>query len=121
MIELHSGLRWLLLLSAAAALVGYGRAMARKTFDDVAARLGTVYAVLFGLQFLVGIVLWIVQARWDGENVFLSFIHPLIMLLAIGVASAGVARARRTNNATAGLVGVVVSIILVVAAIPSWT
>ena len=57
MVELHSGLRWLLLLSGVAALVGYGRAMARKTFDDVTARLGTVYAAVFGLQFLVGIVL----------------------------------------------------------------
>lgn len=118
MVELHSGVRWLLLLSAVAALVGYGRALARTTFDDVAARLGTVYSIVFGVQFLIGLVLYVTQSRWDGENVFYSYIHPLVMLLAIGVASAGVARARRTRSATTGLVAVVVSLLLVLVAIP---
>jgi hypothetical protein len=120
MVELHSGLRWLVLLGAIAALAGYGRAMARKSLDDLAERLGMVYGVLLGLQFLVGVVLWIMQGRWDASNVFLSFIHPLLMILAIGVASAGTARARRTRNATVGLIAVVLSVAIIVAAVPSW-
>jgi vacuolar-type H+-ATPase subunit I/STV1 len=121
MVELHSGLRWLVLLGAVAAGVGYGRALARKTFDDLAARLGTVYAALLGLQFVVGLVLWVLQQRWSGDNVFLSYIHPLLMILAIAVASAGIARARRARNAAVGLAAVVLSIVIVVTAIPSWS
>lgn len=118
MVELHSGLRWLVLLGAIAALAGYGRAMARKTLDDLAERLGMIYGALLGLQFLVGVILWIMESRWDGENVFLSFIHPVLMILAIGAASAGTARARRTRNATVGLIAVAVSLVIILAAIP---
>ena len=121
MVELHSGLRWLVLLAAVVALIGYGRALARKTFDDLAERLGTVYAALLGLQFLVGVVLWVIQSRWQGDNVFLSFIHPLLMVVAVGVASAGTARARRGRNATVGLIAVLVSLVVIVLAIPSWS
>jgi hypothetical protein len=123
MVTLHSLLRWLVLLGAIAALVGYGRAVARSRMDDLAARLGSVYAVLLGLQFLVGVVLWLVQGRWDGDNFFLSFIHPLLMLGAVGLASAGTARARRSGNAVIGLVAVIASVVVIVIAVPSgsWT
>jgi len=121
MVELHSGLRWLVLLAAIVALAGYGRATARKTFDDLTARLGTVYTALLGLQFLVGLLLWIMQSRWDGDNVFLSFIHPPLMLLAVAIANAGTARARRNRSATVGLIAVLVSLLIIVLAIPSWT
>lgn len=121
MVTLHSLLRWLVLLGAIGALAGYGRALARSRFDDLAGRLGTVYAILLGLQFLAGLVLWLIQGRWDLDNVFLSIIHPVIMILAIAVASAGTARARRSGSAATGLVAVIVSVVLIVLAMPSWT
>lgn len=119
MVLVHSLLRWLVLLAAVAALVGYGRARGRAGFDQLTERLGSVYAAVVGLQLLVGILLWVIQGRWSGDNVFLSFIHPLMMILATGVASAGVARARRTRSAMTGLVAVVASIVLIVLAVPS--
>lgn len=123
MVTLHSLLRWLVVLGGLAALAGYGRAMARTQLDDVATRLGSIYAIALGVQFLTGLVLWLVQGRWDAENVFFSFIHPVMMLLAVGVASAGISRARRAGSAVTGLVAVVASLVLIVVAIPagSWT
>lgn len=123
MVTLHSLLRWLVLLGAVAALIGYGRALARSRLDDVAARLGSLYAMLLGVQFVVGLALWLMQARWSGDDVFRSFIHPLLMLIAVGVASAGTARARRAGSAVVGLVAVLASLVVIVLAVPSgsWT
>lgn len=42
-----------------------------------------------------------------------------MMIVATGIPSAGVARARRTRNATPGLAAVVVSLVVVVVTIPS--
>jgi hypothetical protein len=121
MVTLHSLLRWLVLLSAVLALAGYGRAQARSRFDDLATRLGTVYTITLSVQFLVGVVLWLVERRWELDNVFLSIIHPVIMIVAISIASAGTARARRTSSAVPGLVAVALSLVLIVLAIPSWS
>ena len=123
MVTLHSLLRWLVLLGGLAAVVGYGRVMTRSHLDDVAIRLGSIYAIVLGVQFLTGLVLWIAQGRWDAEDVFRSFIHPVMMLIAVGVASGGIGRARRTGSAITGLVAVVASLVVIVLAIPSgsWT
>lgn len=119
MVLVHSLVRWLVLLAALGALVGYARALGRSGFDALAERLGSIYAAVIGVQLLIGVVLWVIEGRWELDNVFLSIIHPVLMLLATGIASAGAARARRTRSAVTGLVGVGLSLALVVLAIPS--
>ena len=119
MVLLHSLMRWIVLLGAIAAIVGYARARGRTGFDAPTERLGSLYAAVIGIQLLLGAVLWLLQGRWSGGNVFLSFIHPIMMLLATAVASAGVARARRTQSATTGLGAVIASLLIVIVAIPS--
>jgi hypothetical protein len=119
MVLVHSLVRWLILLAAVGALVGYARAFGRAGFDGLAERLGSVYAAAVGVQLLIGVVLWLIEGRWSLDDVFLSVIHPLLMLLATGIASAGVARARRTRSAATGLAGVGLSLVLIVLAIPS--
>ncbi|MBW3606059.1 MAG: hypothetical protein KY460_14395 [Actinobacteria bacterium] len=119
MVLLHSLFRWLVLLAAVGALVGYGRARGPSGFDAFTERMGSLFAVAIGVQLLIGIVVWLIQGRWGGDDVFRSFIHPAMMILATGVASAGVARARRGQQAMLGLGTVIVSLVLVVAAIPS--
>lgn len=119
MVGLHSVVRWLVLLAAVGGLIGYARALGSSGFDAVAERLGSIYAATIGIELLIGIVVWLIQGRWDGDNVFQSFIHPVMMIAATGVASVAVARARRTRNATVGLIGVAASLVLVILAIPS--
>jgi vacuolar-type H+-ATPase subunit I/STV1 len=123
MVTVHSLVRWLVLLGAVAALAGYARAVARSRMDGLAERLGALYTTLLGVQFLVGLIVWLIERRWNGEDVFFSFIHPLLMLIGISIASAGTARARRTGSAVVGLVAVLVSLVVIVLAIPrgSWT
>ena len=121
MVMLHNLVRWLVLLGAIGALVGYGRALARKQFDDLAARLGMVFGAVLGVQFVLGLLLWLIEGRWTLENYFLSLIHPLVMFFAIAVGSAGTARARRTKSAVTGLVAVLLSLVLMVLAMPTWT
>lgn len=55
MVALHSLLRWLVLLGAVGALIGYGRALARSRLDDVATRLGSIYAMALGVQTVLAI------------------------------------------------------------------
>ncbi|CAN5918261.1 hypothetical protein BH23ACT10_BH23ACT10_01920 [soil metagenome] len=119
MVLLHSLVRWLVLVAAVGALVGYVRARGNTGFDAFTERMGSAFAAVMGVQLLIGIVLWLIQGRWSADDVFRSFIHPAMMILATGVASAGVARARRSQNAMIGLGAVIVSLVLVVAAIPS--
>lgn len=123
MVLLHSLMRWLVLIAAIAAIAGYARARGRSGFDALAERLGSLYAAAIGIQLVIGVVLWVIEGRWSGTNVFLSFIHPVMMLVATGVASAGVARARRTKSATVGLIAVLLSLVILIVAIPSdaWT
>jgi vacuolar-type H+-ATPase subunit I/STV1 len=122
MVLLHSVMRWIVVLTAIGALVGYARARGRAGFDATTERLGSAYAAAIGVQLLIGIVLWLIQGRWSGDDVYRSFIHPALMFLATGIASVGVARARRERNATLGLVAVVLSLLVVIWAIPtgSW-
>lgn len=119
MVLLHSVFRWLVLLAAVGALVGYARARGPSGFDTFTERMGSLFAAAIGVQLLIGVVVWLLQGRWGGDDVFRSFIHPAMMILATGVASAGVARARRGQQAMLGLGTVIVSMALVVAAIPS--
>jgi hypothetical protein len=119
MVLVHSLMRWVVLLAAIAAAVGYGRARTRGVFDPLAGRLGALYAAAIGIQLLLGVVLWLTEGRWSGDDVFLSFIHPVMMLIATGIASAGVARARRNSSATTGLVAVLASLVVVILAVPS--
>lgn len=119
---LHSLVRWLVLLTAVGAIVGYLRARGLAGFDALTERLGSAYAGAIGVQALIGIALWVIQGRWSADDVFYSFIHPAMMLAATAIASVGVARARRAHNATVGLAATVLSLVIVALAIPtnSW-
>lgn len=122
MVTLHTWLRWAVLLAA----VGAGGAYALATVRDRAGRLprvlGAVYASTLGVQLLVGLAVWGEQRRWGGGDAFLSWIHPALMVAAVGVASIGIGRARRSDRPMVGLGAVVASVAIILAAIPtgSW-
>jgi cytochrome bd-type quinol oxidase subunit 2 len=126
LVEAHSGLRWLVVVAGVAAVIVPLLAIAspsrllRWVRSTVA-----LYAILVTVQVLIGVVLWISQGRWDSANVFLSWIHPVAMLVGTGLAHAGLARARRGEGAEvarAGAVFSVLSLVVITAAVPtaSW-
>lgn len=118
MFMLHSHWRWIVLIAAVVALVG--SVMARSNPKAAwASRIGLFYTIALDVQFLIGLVLYVMHQAWNA-NVFIAYIHPVVMLLALGVAHMGRGRERRQGGG-AGLVPYLISIALVVAAIPSWT
>lgn len=123
----HSGWRWAVL---AIVLVALGRGLNGSlrggpwTRFDRALVLVTVNAL--NLQVLLGVFLWLVERRWR-DGVFLGVIHPLVMLLALGVVHFGAARARRARDTVASFrvlaISLLVALVLITAAIPpdAWT
>jgi hypothetical protein len=98
LVSLHVIVRWLILGSAAAGIAAILLARRRGGWDRTAHFWTQVYAWLLGLQSVIGIVLWVDERRWEGGDTFLSFIHPAVMLVAVGVAHGGLAHAYRQQD-----------------------
>lgn len=125
LVALHSWVRWVVVVVGIAAVVVPLLAIARPPLLPTVRTVLMAYVVVVTLQVLLGVVLWVGQGRWDGDNAFFSFIHPLAMVVGTGVAHAGLARARRAEGA--GLarnaaIFAVVSLAIITAAVPtaSW-
>jgi len=79
---IHSSVRWLLAVVAVAALVRVVVGVAGKqSYDRLAQGLMTALAMLASLQWLIGIVLLIVSARFGDARIW---IHAAIMTVAVG-------------------------------------
>ncbi len=113
----HSGLRYLVLLSALAAIVVLIRGRAGNRPYDRAARLTTgIFTGTLHLQFALGILL-VVLGRWYPAVMG----HLIMNTLGVATATVLVGWARREKDARRGytyaLTGVVVSLLLLVAGI----
>lgn len=85
--EAHSGWRYIVILVAIAAfvklllgLIGNGR---WGRWDQL---LGAALPIVLDIQLLLGIILWIVEQRWNGADVLRSWEHPVIMILVVAAA-----------------------------------
>jgi hypothetical protein len=122
LVTIHSLLRWLVLVALlAGAIVAFagarrpGEAFARPVFSGV--------AIVVDLQVTLGVILWIFNEGWN-QNFFIAVIHPVFMLVALGVMHMAIARGRRVaetdhagGNRIVGI-GMVIALVLVVAAVP---
>ncbi len=126
LVGLHSLWRWVVLLVMLVALVrgllGWLRGGAWTDLDRQLT-LATVGAI--DIQALLGIIIWLGERRWGGDDAFLSFIHPLVMIVALAIAHAGSARLRRETEPAAKhrwlALSLIVVLFLVTAAIPSYS
>lgn len=57
--------------------------------------LGAAFPIVFDIQLLFGIVLWIVEQRWTGAVPLQSWEHPVTMILAIIAAHITWSRAKK--------------------------
>ena len=113
----HSGLRYLVLLAGAAALVYFAIAFFSRRPDGKAGRiLIAAFTGLLDLQILIGILLVL-----GGIYYPMVIGHLTLMVLAAVVAHLASVRARRATDARAAhrtrLVGVIVALALIVAGI----
>jgi type II secretory pathway component PulK len=119
LVRLHVLVRWLILASAVAAVVAILRARRREGWDRASHFSAQSYAGLMGAQSVIGVVLWFAADRWRGQDAFLSFVHPAVMLAAVGLCHAGLAYAyrrhdlRRTNRLALASVAGTFAIVLV--------
>ena len=112
LVAAHSGLRWLVLAGLVAVAVwalGRGR-------EAVPGWVAWV-RILFIVQVLLGAVLYVANSGWE-QGAFIAAWHPVAMVAALGAFEAGSGRARRTDTPRTLGVFTVVSIVLVLAAIP---
>lgn len=110
-LDLHNLVRWLVLLAAAAALVNaYAGLFGRRAFARRDRTLGTVFTSAMDLQFLIGLILYLVSplvqsalgdmsaAMQDPTRRFFAVEHASIMLLAVVLAHVGSVLARRAAS-----------------------
>lgn len=117
LLHAHSGVRYLVLLAAVAAILylAYGLA-ARRAFDKAARVLYSIFVGLLDLQVLLGIALLAVYAA-NGRFYGALIGHIVLMLVAAVVAHgvSGVAKSRTEarQQYSVRLVGVVIALILI--------
>jgi len=117
----HSGLRWLVVLMTFVALGWLILRLAqRKPYDDLTHRIVTIWSSLFGVQWALGILLFLVLGGFD---LGYRWEHTLTMTLALVAAHIHFMVKRRPNNvryngALAGIAGTLLLIFIGVARLP---
>ncbi len=118
LVTIHSWVRWIVLAALLGGIVlGVMRYRAKA---DWSPHYYSLMAMFIDIQVTIGIVIWLFYDGWN-RGFFFSVLHPIAMLLALGVAHMGMAIARRRNEVRSWLLmagASFVSLVLVVGAIP---
>jgi len=115
--DVHSWVRWLVLVAVVAAVV---IALLRRSRVTTAGEgFPRVAVMVIDIQVLLGIALWVFNEGWN-ETFFFKVIHPIFMLAAAAVAHVGVVMGRRRPERAdlATVAGFTAALVLIVAAIP---
>ncbi|MDH3259446.1 MAG: hypothetical protein OEM81_12870 [Acidimicrobiia bacterium] len=121
LVTTHSIWRWLVLVGLVAALVyGFSRSSDAAPLEKSTAQPFMFSLIMLDIQVLIGLFLWIAASGWD-LDVFRAWIHPVGMLIALGVGHAVVGRAIKFGASSAyrtAAVGILVTLVIVAASIP---
>ncbi len=117
-IDIHSWLRWLVLL---ALIGGAGIGFVRNSRGEPwQAGFFSLAVIVVDVQVLLGIIIWVFNSGWEA-GFFFAVLHPLMMLGALAIAHIGLVRARRLNAPRSNLIiawSFLGSLVLVVMAVP---
>jgi hypothetical protein len=101
LVTIHAIWRWAVLIAAVLALVGAAQVgRDGQKAPGWSKQAGLVFSITLDIQVLVGLLIWVGRGWWAG-NAFFAFIHPVAMLLALGLAHMG--RGREKRALAAGL------------------
>ena len=121
LVTIHSIWRWLVLVGLVVALAyGFSRSSDAAPLSKQTAQPFTFALIMLDIQVLIGLVVWIAGSGWD-LDVFRAWIHPVGMLVALGVGHAVVGRATKSGAASANrtaALGILVTLAIVAATIP---
>jgi hypothetical protein len=122
-VTIHGLWRWLVLLAALGA-IGAGAAVWARQFQwRSAERLGLIFTIVLDIEVVLGLLVWLLSLV-QGKNLELGLlvIHPLLMLVAVGVAHMVRVRADRAatdaDRARLTTLGFLAALILILLAIP---
>jgi hypothetical protein len=121
-VGLHSIVRWLVVIAAAAAIIRYAIDLAGKSPNaDLGRKLMLAYTVLLDVNVLLGMILIVGRAIALGQILPVWLEHATTNLVAVIVAHVFAARTRKMDDprraAEWRLGGVVVSLLMVVAGV----
>ena len=92
----HGIWRYLVLLTGFLAIVNCLMGwLNNREWRPIDHRVVRLFLSAIDIEVLLGLLLWALQARWDGADVLRSWRHPLLMLMAAAVVHYGWWRARR--------------------------
>ena len=121
-VTIHGVVRTLILIAAVVSVYAIVAARRQGGWTKLAGTATQIYAGLLGLQAILGVWIWVAQDRWTGDDTFLSWIHPIAMIVAIGIAHGFLGRARRQADADRknrlALIAVLGSLVVLIFAIP---
>ncbi len=120
LVEAHSGIRWLVLLALLASIVMAVRNL-KGSWGEGSDKVFKITAILFDIQVTLGFVTYVVAKTWESDDNFIARVHPLVMLIALGVLHMSLGKARKqasTGSYRTLLIGTVLSLALVLAGIP---
>jgi hypothetical protein len=99
LLDFHSIFRWVVLLVAVGALaLAVMSATGSRPWDGLSDRVALAFTVAMDVQLLIGLTLWVAEQRWSISDTFLTWLHPLLMIAAVGLAHVGRARADRAEG-----------------------
>ena len=117
-IDIHSWLRWLVLLALiGGAGIGFVRNSRGEPWQE---GFFSLAVIVIDVQVLLGIIIWVFNSGWD-QGFFFAVLHPLMMMAAVAVAHIGLVRARKRNDTRSNLIvayAFVISFVFVVMAVP---
>jgi hypothetical protein len=128
LLQAHSGWRYIIILILVLALLKLLIGLvAKQRWSRLDQILGAATPIVIDIQWLLGILLWIVEQRWTGADPMRSWEHPFIMTLALIAAHIGWSRAKRAPTDSAkfqsAFVGFLIAALLIgvgVARITGW-
>ncbi|MFN8439149.1 MAG: hypothetical protein U0175_00125 [Caldilineaceae bacterium] len=98
LLRTHSDFRYLVIavvvLALLKLLIGLVSGSRWGRLDQIA---GTAFPIVFDIQLLFGLVLWVVEQRWSGADPTRSWEHPVTMILAITAAHIAWSRAKKQS------------------------
>ena len=97
-LEAHSGWRYVVILLVALAILKYLIGwLSRGRWSSLDHWLGLLTPAALSIQFLLGLILWIVETRWTGADMLRSWEHPVTMLITTALSHMTWNRVKRTE------------------------
>ena len=125
LVGVHSLWRWAVLLVVTIALVrGLIGWLGSRPWTALDGTLARVTGGVVTLQVVIGVIIWLVERRW-GDGLFLGLVHPLVMIVALGLIQAGTVRIKRASGDAAKhrtlALSLLLGLFLITAAIPAYS